>query len=579
MGINIYIFIFLFLSFSLIESKAGLATEISGVGNVVPYERGIVINEIMADPSPSAGLPDREYIELFNDGSAVVQLKGWILGLGSKTKVFPDVSVAPGEYLLVTATGGAKDLQPFGRVTEISGFTLNNAGQILTLTDPSKLWFDKVEYYPSWHKKGFEDGGYSLERIDPERLCGQRENWVTTLSVRGGTPGNENSVHATNPDHVPPQILSSVLIDHSRLDILFTEGILLPVSLAGQFRNLTSGLVVDSVRCDAEACLLQLYFHPSTVKNGETYSFTLHDIKDECSNLMSDQIISFGFYLPVKSDLVINEVLFNPYPDGSDFVEIYNNSRHRVDLSGLSLATRDGLNKLIQISQITANHQYLEANEYLALSKSLEGIQHFYSTKCIECLLQMEKFPSLSDQSGCVVLLDANGGILDEMSYLEGMHHPLFSDKEGISLERINFIDPASRKENWQSAARSAGFATPGYKNSVGEVADSTDRTVIIDPVAFSPNGDGFNDQLKIFLFTDDPGCLLNITILNCAGRVVRKLANNFTAGSSDQIVWDGLNADFQKVQPGIYILDISIFAQSGKQIRKRAACILTDRP
>ena len=579
MAVYIYIFIFLFLSFSLIESKTGFAAVITRAGSAIPYERGIVINEIMADPSPSAGLPDREYIELFNDGSAVVQLKGWILGLGSKIKVFPDVSMAPGDYLLVTATGGAKDLQSFGRVTEISGFSLNNAGQILTLTDPSKLWLDKVEYSPSWHKKGFEDGGYSLERIDPERLCGQRENWVTTLSARGGTPGSENSVHATNPDHLPPQILSSLLIDHSRLDILLTEGFQLPVSLAGQFRNIPSGLVIDSVRCDAEACLLQLYFHPSTVKNGETYSFTLHDIRDECGNIMSDQVVRFGFYLPVKSDLLINEVLFNPYPDGSDFVEIYNNSGHRVDISRLSLATRDGLNKLMQISQIAVNQQYLEANEYLALSKSTEGIQRFYSTKCNECLLQMEKFPSLADQSGCVVLLDANGEILDEMSYLEGMHHPLFSDPEGVSLERINFSDPASRKKNWQSAARSAGFATPGYKNSVGEVADSTGRTVIIDPVVFSPNGDGFNDQLKICLFTGDPGCLLNITILNCTGRVVRKLANNFTAGSSDQIVWDGLNADFQKVQPGIYILDISIFAQTGIIKSKRLACVVTDRP
>jgi len=561
MGTINYIFIFLFLSFSTIESKAG-----------------VVISEIMADPSPSAGLPDREYIELFNNSSVVVQLKGWMLGLGSKIKVFPDVSVAPGDYLLVTAPGGAKDLQSYGRVTEISGFSLNNAGLVITLTDPAKQWSDEVEYLPSLHKKGFGEGGYSLERIDPERLCGQRENWATTLSARGGTPGSENSVHASNPDHIPPRILSSILIDHFRLDILLSESIQLPLNLSSLFRNIPSGLVIDSVVVAKESCLMQVYFLPASVKNGTDYSISLQDVRDECGNQMTDQLLRFGYYLPVKSDLLINEVLFNPYPEGSDFVEIYNNSGHQVDLSVLFLATRDNLNKLIQISQISVIQQYLEANEYLAVSKSLEGIRRFYPTKCNECLLQMEKFPALSDLSGCVVLLDLNGQIIDEMSYTDDMHHPLITDAEGISLERVNLNMPASRKENWQSSSRSAGFATPGYKNSVVEVADSTDRTVFMNTVVFSPNGDGINDYVNIYLSTGEPGCLLNITILNCAGREIRKLANNFISGSSDQIIWDGLDADSQKVQPGIYLLNISIFSQTGKHISRKLACVLTDR-
>ena len=160
MGIKNYIFIFLVVSFGSIESRAQ-----------------IILNEIMADPSPSAGLPDREYLELFNTGTSEIHLKGWMLGLGSKMKVFPDVTVAPGEYLLVTATGGAKDLLPYGRVTEISGFLISNSGQVITLSDPLLKWSDAIEYQPSLHKKGFGEGGFSLERIDPARLCGQRENW------------------------------------------------------------------------------------------------------------------------------------------------------------------------------------------------------------------------------------------------------------------------------------------------------------------------------------------------------------------------------------------------------------------
>ncbi|MEI6276702.1 MAG: lamin tail domain-containing protein [Prolixibacteraceae bacterium] len=537
----------------------------------------IVINEIMADPTPVKGLPDREYLELYNGGPTAVNLKGWSLGLGTKLKIFPEVTVVPGGYLLVTATGGTKDLQQYGKGIEISGFLVNNDGLTISMYDPDKRLIDQVDYLPSLHKKGFEDGGYSLERIDPERLCGQRSNWVTTLSAKGGTPGAENSVRASNPDHMPPQILSSTFADNCRLEVRFSEFFLLSGIPEEALKNLPAGVVVDSVRTDKDANLLKICFKPSTILSGLDYSLTLHGLKDECSNTMSDMVLKFGYYLPVKSDLLINEVLFNPYPEGSDFVEIYNNSRYKVDLSGLYLATRDEIGALKQVEPLSSGQQYLAAGSYLAVTKSIEGVLRFYPSKWADCILQTEKFPTLADLSGSVVLLNADLEVLDEMEYNEGMHHPLITEKEGISLERISFSVPASRKENWHSAAKSAGFATPGYQNSAVGKADSTKNWVSIDPVIFSPNGDGIHDNLNIYINTGETGWILNITILNCTGRVIRKLANNVSAGSADQLVWDGLGGDNQKVQPGIYILDISLFAISGKTRRMRYACVITD--
>ena len=607
MTVKIYIFIFLLLSFCLIESKKGysipksmdktipvfepiLLNEPAFSGYVRSYwdwlnvpnytqqlDIEIVINEIMADPTPVVGLPDREYLELYNSGATSVNLKNWVLKLGSKQKIFQDVSIAAAGFLLVTAPGGARDLQLFGPVVEISGFVLNNAGLTLSLYDPGKRFADQVAYTPSLHKKGYGEGGYSLERIDPERLCGQNNNWATSLSAKGGTPGAENSVKASNPDHTPPQVLTSIFADQSRLEIQLSESVLLPDVQTDILREIPAGVVVDSIKIDQKTFLMRIWFRPASIVNGADYWLNLHGLTDECGNLMPDRIVKFGYYLPVKSDLLISEVLFNPYPEGSDFVEIYNNSGYEVDLAGLYLATRDETNTLKQISQLSSAQQYLPVDGYLAVTKSLDGIRRFYRTGCEECLLQMEKFPALADQSGYVVLLNQNQEVIDEMEYSDGMHHPFISDKEGISLERISFTVPASRKENWHSAAKSVGFATPGTKNSAEEVVNSGAEMIVLDPVIFSPNGDGINDQLNIYINTGEPGRILNITILNCAGRVIRKLANNFTVGSSDQLVWDGLNGDFQKVQPGIYILDISIFEGNGKHQSKSFACVLTD--
>ena len=561
MGIFNYIFIFLLLAFGLIESKNG----------------EIVINEIMADPTPVAGLPDREYLELYNLGGTSVNLKNWILESGSKQKVFPDVSIGPGEFLLVTAPGGAKELQGLGKIVEISGFGLTNSGVVLSLYGIEKQLVDQVTYLPSMHSKGREDGGYALERIDPERMCGQGNNWATTLSAKGGTPGAENSVKASNPDQSPPQVISTSFTTDSRLEIQFTERLRLPAVLQDILENLSAGVSVDSIKMDQNSFLMQIWFHPATILNGKNYSATLQGVKDECGNPLADYPFKFGYYLPEKSDLLISEVLFNPFPDGADFVEIYNNSGHEVDLSELFLASRDETNALCQISQLSLKQEYLTAGSYLAVTKSKESILRFYRAGGERCLLELEKFPTLTDQSGTVVLLTKFQESIDEMNYNDGMHDHLIAETEGISLERISWSIPASRKENWHSAAKSTGYATPGYKNSVTAMADSIQKMVRIEPVVFSPNGDQINDQLNIYINRGEPGWILNVTILNCVGKIVRNLANNLTTSSSDVVVWDGLDDHYQNVEPGIYVLNISQFSRDGEHQSVRIACVVTD--
>jgi hypothetical protein len=608
MAVFNFIFIFLFLSFGSIESKrvktAVSKTErFAGIdesfNSKVPLEfeevsklrdpsdsnplmsavvGDVIINELMFDPTPLVGLPDREYLELYNPGSAPINLKNWILELGSKQKIFPDIVILPTSYLLVAAPGGAKDLQPFGRVIEISGFVLNNTGLAVSIYDAGKILVDRVAYTPAMHKKGFEQGGYSLERIDPFRLCGQDDNWSTTLSAKGGTPGSANSILAFNSDVTPPQILAYNFRDNSALDVQLSEEVVVPVVLTDFIRNIPEGVVIDSVKLDDTTLLFHIWFTSATIHNGERYKVLIHGLADECGNVMTDQELKFGYYLPVKSDLLISEVLFNPFPGGSDFVEIYNNCSHETDLSELYLATRDETKILKQISQVSTRQNYLSANAYLAVTKSREGVLCFYRSKCEACILEAEKFPTLTNVSGCVVLLNKNQEVIDEMNYSDAMHHPLITDTEGISLERISFLQPASRKDNWQSAAKSAGFATPGYQNSVLELPDSTDQLIRVEPLIFTPNGDGINDELKISVNPGHPGDILNITILNYAGYPVRNLVNNVMTGSNDHFFWDGLNDDYQRVQLGIYILNILLFEQSGKRHLKRVACVLSDR-
>ena len=609
MALKIYIFIFFSLSFVLIESAGGMENRNSGLRFVsdsipvrfpggwmpgspagLPYTFAVreltssgaklaVINEIMADPTPVAGLPDREYIELFNPGLASISLKGWMLGLGSKQKLLPEVTLVAGGYLLLTSTGGGKELLTYGPVLEISGLSINNAGAVISLYNPEMRLVDQIAYEPALHSKGFADGGYSLERIDPGRFCGQRYNWATTREVRGGTPGRENTVRAQNPDLISPQIVSSSLVDHKKLTILFSEFTLFPANPAAAIVNLSSGLVVDSVSLTGNSDGIVVSFDAGNLQSGRDYSLGLHGLKDECGNEMGDQVVKFGYYLPVSQDLLLSEVLFDPFPGGAEFVEIYNNCLYDADLSELFLATGDETGKLKQVVQLSSNHQVLAPGTYLAVTRSREGVLQFYHAACDQCILQNDRLPALTNESGCLMLLNLNGVILDAICYTKAMHHPFVTEAGGISLERIRFSVPASFRDNWLSATESAGFATPGYRNSNADITGSAKDIVSIAPAIFSPNGDGFNDALEIFVNTGEPGWIININLLNSLGVVVRSLANNLTVGSSDHLCWDGLGDNHEPLEPGIYILNINLFKLSGSQRRVKLACVITDLP
>jgi len=150
------------------------------------------------------------------------------------------------------------------------------------------------------------------------------------------------------------------------------------------------------------------------------------------------------------------------------------------------------------------------------------------------------------------------------MRYDAKMHSAMLNSASGVSLERISPERPAGEVTNWHSAAETAGFGTPGYKNSQFDDGKS-DNEITIDPEVFTPDNDGKNDYLNIRYKFDEAGYVANVYIYSSSGKFVRRLANNVTIGTEGAFSWDGKDENNKLSNAGIYVIVVEIFNLQGK--------------
>ena len=542
----------------------------------------IQINEIMADPNPTVSLPDFEYLELFNRSQMALNLEGWKIIIGTSEKEFSDVTIQPGDFLIVGDEDAAGSLSAFGAFYGFSSLALTNAGQLVVLKNTEDAVISTVRYSDEWYGDPVKiEGGWSLEQIDPENPCGGASNWKASENSSGGTPGQQNSVFGSNPDVTPPALSRVIIPSEGQLQLFFTEqmdstGLSNPQAYLID-HSFGSPVSARAIAPDYSSVLLLL---PAPLQAGIVYSVSITGDFTDCAGNPADKNTSVEFGLneaALSGDLVINEVLFNPKDDfvtGVDFVEIYNRSSKIINLGDLVLATEDDLTgEIASVKNISAEGFLLFPEAFLVLSINPDIVKQQYFTTNSNGFLKMESLPSYNNDTGVVILATKGLEIIDRFAYREALHFPLLNSFDGVSLERINFNRPSEDLTNWHSAAEDVGFATPAYKNSqFSEIAEVADP-ITIDPEVFSPDNDGTDDFLNISYRFDSPGSMMNVTIFDSRGRLIRNLVNTGMPGTEGVFTWDGIGDDNQKAPIGMYIVFIEIFDLEGgnKKYKKTA--------
>ncbi|HLW30577.1 MAG TPA: lamin tail domain-containing protein, partial [Brumimicrobium sp.] len=523
----------------------------------------IVINEFIPRVSPAVGMPEVQYVELYNRSNKYFYLENWKLSNNSTSGTIQGGWIYPGEYLLLVPTSGAVDYPSASIVSSWS--SLKVTGDDVRLTAEDGTVVDFLTYTDAWYKDDLKKGeGWSIERINPELLCSSSDNWRASVDPSGGTPGIQNSIYDNTPDTDAPTVLDFEVEAPNLLTIRFSEP-MDSLSLENTAFTSTPALTVSSRELVGRyPTKLTLEFNESFIA-GETYTFSLSNFSD-CSGNTNNY--DGTFIIPqasTKGDLIINEILFNPLTGGSDFIELYNNSDKYIDMKDWVLAnykndTISNQKKVIQ-SYVLAPHDYV----VLTVDSNFQLMNYPVATP--GKFIQMSSLPSYTNDSSTVYLI-FNDEVMDKVSYSEKWHFSLLQSKKGVSLERFSADEPSNSASNWHSASETIGFATPGRINSQDMKPGEEGGTLTLSSNSFSPDGDGFEDALILTYEVSSPDLLGDLIIYDDKGRLIKVLFQKELLGGKGSVKWEGTKEDGTKAAIGPYIIMFDMFDLNSSKVK-----------
>jgi hypothetical protein len=519
----------------------------------------VIINEFFPDPTPVIGLPEVEFVEVYNKSNKIFNLNGWKIGDASSDGTISDSWLLPGEYKVLTATANIPLYTSSTAVGVTSFPSLNNAGDDVVLKDNYGQIIDKLTYTDDWYRDNIkQDGGYTLELINPNDPCSDGDNWIASNWILGGTPGSSNSVFNATPDTISPNITLALALAPNFLELQFNEG-MDSSSLANALLSFNPNLTIQNKFIQGSYPNIMTIQFNENLMGSQLYSFSLNAIADCWLNSVA---LNGTFVLPEtaqKGDVVINEILQNPLTGGQDWVELYNNSNKVLNLKDWQFANYD--NDTIDNFNTIPTNYLLKPNEYVVLGKDSTFVKQNYPFSIPGKFLYCE-LPSYNNDSGSVYLI-YNSEIIDKVSYLDAWHFDLLDNTDGVSLERIDPNGDSDSKFNWHSAAEDIGFATPGKINSQYLPAISNGDVTFNDDI-FSPDNDGYQDILQITFNLTSPGLLGKAQIYDDRGRLVRTIFSNELLGTSGTFSWDGTTDQQVKASIGVYALVFEVFSTDG---------------
>jgi hypothetical protein len=470
---------------------------------IMPSAGDVVINEIFADPSPQLGLPAEEFVELYNASNNTFVLSNWQFINSTTAKILPNYILNPNSYVILCDINDTGLYTPFGDVIGVSGFSaLTNGGDSLSLTDNNNNVLDIVKYDISWYQDNIkDDGGWTLERINPLHPCSNTNNWIASSNPIGGTPGTQNSVFNTAPDTQAPTIASVNIISTTEIKVLFSET-MDSTSLANATYTFSGVISVTNIVVDANNQGVTLTLNPA-LDSSIVYTLTILGANDCSGNIMTLNTNDFGIgKAPTKYEIVINELFADPSPTNGlpteDYLELFNNTTKIIDLTNCWIADLTSMNQLNAGKILPGEHVIICDNSF----------ENQFSP--FGKVITVNSFPSLNNSEDEITLYSPDTSFIHQVHYFDTWYRDDNKKDGGWSIEMIDPSNPCGEADNWIASTKWFG-GTPGTQNT----AFGANPDVILPQLN---EANALNDSTVIITFNeiiDNDGMLAAIYNVN----------------------------------------------------------------
>lgn len=443
------------------------------IGSAVFHD--VLINEIMADPSPQVGLPNTEFVEIYNRSSSNFDLNGWTFTDGSTTGSIGNYILPAGAYVVLCSAADTALFTPFGPRIALSAFpSLNNAGDNLKIFDAASNPIDSVNFDLSWYQDGTkDDGGWTLELINPNAGigCSPSGNWIASNNPAGGTPGTQNSVYNNSPDVTGPIVQAAYAIDSLHVEICFNEGI--DPTVLNVLSNYTiSSSIGNPVALSYDTATLRCVTLTlgTALTSDANYTATFTNLADCAGNPANPNSIAFDYHLVQTFDIVINEIMADPDPPvalpNEEYMEIHNRTHFNIRLNDWTVTvgstTRTFPAVILPADSFAVVTTETSTGLYVGLN-----------------VIGVTSFPALTNTGGTITLRTNQGLLVHSVSYLDSWYQDNAKADGGWSIEQIDPNNPCAGMSNWKASNAPSG-GTPGYRNSVyASNPDNTPPSVI----------------------------------------------------------------------------------------------------
>lgn len=238
------------------------------------------------------------------------------------------------------------------------------------------------------------------------------------------------------------------------------------------------------------------------------------NVKDVVLDLtMQDTIVAVFKFVSATDSLVINEINYHAASnfDSKDWIEFYNPHDYTVYIEGWVFKDNNDAHEFV-FPTGTA----IESHEYLVIVKDSVAFMEQYPD--VNNFLGNFNF-GLSNAGELLRLFNAEGALVDTVSYLDEDPWPAAADGDGPTLELKQMLLDNALPDNWKAWAGEHG--TPGALN---HGADAT-TFVKNDGLAYMIRPNPFEEQAILSISKDREFLIGELDVFDMMGRTIQHLS------------------------------------------------------